>query len=604
MHRSHPLLLAAARFLFFSLPGDAAALVSSLSTSTASEAGSSELSFLYDGSDAYLKPFLADDSLLFSLPRNAKQPGEEADEDDDDEEEEKESAAAAPGSGAAAAASATPAPPSLVTLLRENQSLRNELSSMAESMSTMQAALKRVAFADEDEEGDKAPALASSSASSSGAASSGTTATPAEVAAAKAAKAAADAGANPGSFAPDHVDRDYFGGYSTRNIHELMLRDTVRTEAYRDFIYKNAAIFKDKVVLDVGCGTGILSMFAARAGAKMVIGVDAADIAFKAREIVAANGLSHVVTVLHGKMEEVVLPVEKVDIIVSEWMGYFLLFESMLPSVLYARDRYLRAPPSAAQSPAEATGVYPDRAVMYVAGVECTRARREKVDWWSDVYGFDMGCLVDERERFQGSTVEIVRPSQVVTSAAVLQQFDCNTVADRALDFVSDFVLEVAEEPKEDLMAGFMVYFDTLFELHCDAHVVNLSTAPVADRAPLPELTTHWQQSVFYLAKPLQIKKGDQIKATLKATRSATHTCTHAHTRSHMSRMTKAMCAALFISSMLLTPALFVSIAVCFVRAPVVSMVPNPRAYHVLLEYTLVRDGVAGTRCSQEYNVQ
>ena len=44
---------------------------------------------------------------------------------------------------------------------------------------------------------------------------------------------------------------------------------------------------------------------------------------------------------LHGKIEEVTLPVKQVDIIVSEWMGYCLLYEAMLDSVLYARDRYL-----------------------------------------------------------------------------------------------------------------------------------------------------------------------------------------------------------------------------------------------------------------------
>jgi len=36
------------------------------------------------------------------------------------------------------------------------------------------------------------------------------------------------------------------------------------------------------------------------------------------------------------------LPVEEVDIIISEWMGYFLLFEGMLHSVIYARDRFLK----------------------------------------------------------------------------------------------------------------------------------------------------------------------------------------------------------------------------------------------------------------------
>jgi len=47
------------------------------------------------------------------------------------------------------------------------------------------------------------------------------------------------------------------------------------------------------------------------------------------------------ITLIKGKMEEVELPVEKVDIIISEWMGYFLLYESMLDTVLVARDKYL-----------------------------------------------------------------------------------------------------------------------------------------------------------------------------------------------------------------------------------------------------------------------
>ena len=52
-----------------------------------------------------------------------------------------------------------------------------------------------------------------------------------------------------------------------------MLKDKVRTLSYRSAIVNNAHLFKDKTVLDVGCGTGILSMFAAKAGAKQVVGV-------------------------------------------------------------------------------------------------------------------------------------------------------------------------------------------------------------------------------------------------------------------------------------------------------------------------------------------
>jgi type I protein arginine methyltransferase len=52
-----------------------------------------------------------------------------------------------------------------------------------------------------------------------------------------------------------------------------MLKDEVRTTTYRNSMYHNAHLFKNKVVLDIGCGTGILCMFAAKAGAKKVIGV-------------------------------------------------------------------------------------------------------------------------------------------------------------------------------------------------------------------------------------------------------------------------------------------------------------------------------------------
>lgn len=74
-----------------------------------------------------------------------------------------------------------------------------------------------------------------------------------------------------------------------------MLKDAVRTDAYRDFIYDNKGLFKDKVVLDVGCGTGILSMFCAKAGAKMVIAVDNSNIIERARENIYNNGFGDVI---------------------------------------------------------------------------------------------------------------------------------------------------------------------------------------------------------------------------------------------------------------------------------------------------------------------
>lgn len=80
------------------------------------------------------------------------------------------------------------------------------------------------------------------------------------------------------------------------DIHSVMIQDKVRTATYASFILTTPQLFKDAVVLDVGCGTGILSLFAARAGAKRVFAVDASDIAEKAEKIVKANGFDHVIT--------------------------------------------------------------------------------------------------------------------------------------------------------------------------------------------------------------------------------------------------------------------------------------------------------------------
>lgn len=132
--------------------------------------------------------------------------------------------------------------------------------------------------------------------------------TPAETSAAAAAAAAAATAtavpAVPGavpSAAPetnggdngDMTSRDYYAdSYAHFGIHEEMLKDEVRTLSYRNAICNNPHLFKGKTVLDVGCGTGILCMFAAKAGAKKVIGVDMSNIITQARTIVAANGFA------------------------------------------------------------------------------------------------------------------------------------------------------------------------------------------------------------------------------------------------------------------------------------------------------------------------
>lgn len=139
--------------------------------------------------------------------------------------------------------------------------------------------------------------------------------------------------------------------------------------------------------MDVGCGLGILSLFAAMAGAKKVIGVDASDITVFAEKVVRRNKLDNI-TIVQSKVEELKrLPdgVEHVDVIISEWMGVCLYHESMLGTVLYARDKWLK----------EGGLLFPDRAHFYLACIDDTKRESNAFDKWSSVQGFNLARLLD-----------------------------------------------------------------------------------------------------------------------------------------------------------------------------------------------------------------
>ena len=127
------------------------------------------------------------------------------------------------------------------------------------------------------------------------------------------------------------------------------------------------------MVLDVGTGSGILSIWAAQAGAKKVYAVEATAMAVHARAMVKSNGLSDVIEVIQNSVEEADIP-EKVDIIISEWMGYFLLRESMFDSVIVARDKYLK--PGGAMYPSHAEMLLAPMTVNTCTSNPIVRSRR------------------------------------------------------------------------------------------------------------------------------------------------------------------------------------------------------------------------------------
>ena len=288
------------------------------------------------------------------------------------------------------------------------------------------------------------------------------------------------------------TSRDYyFDSYSHFGIHEEMLKDEVRTSQYKRAIEYNRQNIEGKVVLDIGCGTGILSLFCAQVGAKAVYAIDCSDIANYAKKIVAENNYDHVVTVIKGKVEDIDLPVDKVDVIVSEWMGYFLFYESMLDTVIYSRNKWLKP-----------GGVMlPDYLTLNLVAIEDAEYKNEKLNFWDNVYGFSMKCIKDVA--ISEPLVDVVEDQQICTDKHMLREVKVPDYSVEDCTFTSHFELTAT---RNDYIHALVAYFDTYFRT---GHKENMfSTSPSVQQ-------THWKQTVFYLDKEITICQGEKLTGTL-----------------------------------------------------------------------------------------
>ena len=192
------------------------------------------------------------------------------------------------------------------------------------------------------------------------------------------------------------------------------------------------------------------------------------------------------------KVEEVELPVTEVDVIVSEWMGYFLLYESMLDTVLFARDKWL----------VKDNGIiFPDKAIMYMCGVEDGDVKRDRLDFWSNVYGFDMSPI--KKIALKEPVVDVVDSKAIVTNSVPILSLDILTCTKADLDFESTFQLNVE---RNDYIHGLVAYFECAFtQVH---KPIGFSTAPFCRY-------THWKQTIFYLEDNLVVCKGETMDGSI-----------------------------------------------------------------------------------------
>lgn len=291
------------------------------------------------------------------------------------------------------------------------------------------------------------------------------------------------------SYEDERRDADYFSSYSDPGVHRLMVGDRPRTDAYRRAI--EAAVKPGMRVLDVGTGSGILALFAARAGAE-VIAVDESSILELARRIADTNGYEKKIWFHRGRVEDLSLS-EPVDLIVSEWMGFFALAECMFRSVLVARDRHL----------APGGHLLPRGLELYLAPVEDSRLHIEHGAglWERPVYGFDFSEMYEHELTSLLTTAVDLRESSLVGPPVRLIDLDLDTALEDDFFFDAEVRLPVERDAR---IHGFGGWFEV--EL---TPGIPLSTSPLAPQ-------THWRQS-FFPVRPFLARRGDVLEVRMQA---------------------------------------------------------------------------------------
>lgn len=292
-----------------------------------------------------------------------------------------------------------------------------------------------------------------------------------------------------------HEQDEYFHSYEDLEVHRLMVMDKARTGAYHRAIEQHSHLFEDKVVLDVGCGTGVLSLMAAKAGARRVYAVEAAEALHSlASRVVKDNKLQHTITVIHGRVEEVEIP-EKVDVLVSEWMGFFLLHESMLSSVIVARDRFLKPDGM----------MIPSIAELYVCPSTLESFHAERLACWRDVYGHDMSAVERVTRQSMQSAPQITstHPEELLASPELVCRLHLLYVSDEELQqfHCRRFVTVTRDGTYRALCLWFRCLLTTE---SAESEFLMLDTSP---HAP----TTHWKQTAVVLPRDFDIENREVV---------------------------------------------------------------------------------------------
>lgn len=262
-----------------------------------------------------------------------------------------------------------------------------------------------------------------------------------------------------------------------------MMADKVRMDAYEKAISKT--VKEGDIVLDLGCGLGILSFLALKAGAKKVYAIEKMDSINLAREIAKRNKIDDKIVFIEGVSKDVTLP-EKVDVIVSETLGSFAVEENTLEFTIDARKRFLK----------ENGRLIPEALKLWLAPVE-NKNIYKKTTFWKDVAGFDFSFAKDELTK--RLLIEDISKKDFLSEPLIYHGIDLVEADNPSINERLKF-----EFSKSGTLHGFAGWFQALL-----TDDVLIDTSPSSPK-------THWKQAFFPIREPVHVKKGDYVIIDMK----------------------------------------------------------------------------------------
>lgn len=273
----------------------------------------------------------------------------------------------------------------------------------------------------------------------------------------------------------------YYLDYERLSHHKSMISDRQRTGLYKSAIEK--VVKHGDIIVDIGTGLGILSFFASKLGVERLYAIERTYIIQLAKQIANKNKIK--IIFIKDDSSNVILP-EKVDVIVSECIGYFALQENMIKDVINFRKRFLN----------KGGKVIPKKIELFISPVQNQNAY-ENISFWKKIYNINFSpakkVAVNTTYHIDFELNDLLAEPKIIKTI--------NLEKDENIDLNASVKFRIN---KNGILHGLCGYFRAQLT---DDIILNTG----------PGLKTHWRCEYFPIEKTAKVKVGDVVSAKIKS---------------------------------------------------------------------------------------